>query len=410
MLPGNLRIAYYELRVLNLRPGGVRHIALPSRRSNRPRPSWHWAVGLVPAGGGLAPSQLVHHTHLAAFWWSGPMLLVIGALIESVDARCDRNPSDDEREELQRARVYRWFPLALVVITIAAFVIAAYMWAQPALSLVDKVGLAVTIGITSGFGINVAHELGHRRERHERWLGKVALAQNWYGHFAVEHGRGHHVHVATPLDPVSARFGETYWHFLGRSLVGEFRFALSAERERLARRGTPWYSAQNQILQGWMLSACLFGGLIAVFGVQILPYLLIQAAVGLAFLECVNYIEHYGLLRLRLPDGRYERCWHGHSWNSTKRITGLGVFNLERHSDHHVHPGRRYQSLAREDTAPELPGGYAQMVFAALIPPLWRRIMDRRVLALCGDDIRRTNLTDALRAVHGPAPLAVRRK
>jgi alkane 1-monooxygenase len=265
------------------------------------------------------------------------------------------------------------------------------MWSGTELAFVDKLGLAVTLGIVSGIGINAGHELGHRVENGERWLAKIALAQSGYGHFFVEHNRGHHVRVATPEDPASARFGEPLWAFIPRSAVGGFRSALTLERERLSRKGKTWFSRDNHLLQAWSMSVVVFGSMILVFGPVVIPYLILQAVIGIALLETVNYLEHYGLLRARRADGRYERCAPRHSWNSDRLVTNVFLLHLQRHSDHHANPGRRYQTLRSSDEAPQLPFGYATMVLLAAVPPLWRKVMDRRLLAHYGGDLTLVN-------------------
>nr|WP_324188636.1 alkane 1-monooxygenase [Nocardia flavorosea] len=333
------------------------------------------------------------HTGLEVFWWTGPLLvLVIIPLLDLLIGDDGSNPRDEDYETLSNDRYYRWCTYLFLPIQLLGLALAGYLWSGDELDIVDKIGLAVTLGLVSGIGINAAHELGHRVERLERWLAKIALAQSGYGHFFVEHNRGHHVRVATPEDPASARFGESLWEFLPRSVAGGFRSALRLERDRLRRTEAGWWSPHNHILQAWTMTVVLFGGLMLVFGWQILPYLLLQAVLGAGLLETVNYIEHYGLLRERRPNGRYRRCTARDSWNSDRLVTNIFLFHLQRHSDHHANPGRRYQTLRSSDEAPQLPAGYASMVVLAMIPPLWRRVMDKRVLAHYDGDLTRINL------------------
>ncbi len=254
------------------------------------------------------------------------------------------------------------------------------------------------MGIVSGIAINTAHELGHKRAGLERWLSKVALAQSGYGHFFIEHNRGHHVRVATPEDPASARLGESFWAFLPRTVAGSLRSAWGLERARLARGGRSSWTLRNDILNAWAMTALLFGGLTAAFGLVVLPYLLAQAVLGFCLLEVVNYLEHYGLLRQRREDGRYERCRPEHSWNSNNVASNVLLYHLQRHSDHHANPTRRYQALRHVDEAPQLPTGYAGMILIALVPPLWRQVMDRRLLDHYGGDARRANIAPRARA------------
>ncbi|WP_040869240.1 alkane 1-monooxygenase [Nocardia exalbida] len=352
-----------------------------------------WVLGLLAPSSALLPSQLVLHTGSAVFWWIGPIIVLIVIPVLDWAVGVDgSNPRDEDYELLSNDRYYRWCTYLMLPVQLIGLVIASYMWAGDELSTVDKFGLATTLGFVSGIGINAAHELGHRVEHMERWLAKIALAQSGYGHFFVEHNRGHHVRVATPEDPASARLGESLWEFLPRSVSGSFRSAIALERERLARRGKGWWSVHNHILQAWSMTLVLFGSLIAAFGYHVLPWLLLQAVIGFGLLETVNYVEHYGLLRARRPNGRYARCSPRDSWNSDHLVTNIFLFHLQRHSDHHANPGRRYQTLRTSEQAPQLPAGYAAMIVLAAIPPLWRWMMDDRVLAHYGGDITLANI------------------
>ncbi|MEU1548159.1 alkane 1-monooxygenase [Nocardia sp. NPDC005745] len=352
-----------------------------------------WVLGLLAPSSALLPSQLVLHTGSAVFWWIGPIIVLIVIPVLDWAVGVDgSNPKDEDYELLSNDRYYRWCTYLMLPVQLIGLVVASYMWAGDELSTVDKFGLATTLGFVSGIGINAAHELGHRVEHMERWLAKIALAQSGYGHFFVEHNRGHHVRVATPEDPASARLGESLWEFLPRSVSGSFRSAIALERERLARKGKGWWSVHNHILQAWSMTLVLFGSLIAAFGYQVLPWLLLQAVIGFGLLETVNYVEHYGLLRARRPNGRYARCSPRDSWNSDHLVTNIFLFHLQRHSDHHANPGRRYQTLRTSEQAPQLPAGYAAMIVLAAIPPLWRWMMDDRVLAHYGGDITLANI------------------
>jgi len=245
--------------------------------------------------------------------------------------------------------------------------------------------------------INTAHELGHKREQLERRLSRIALAQSGYGHFYVEHNHGHHIRVATPEDPASSRMGESFWRFLPRAVAGSLRSAWHLERRRLERRGRRALSRHNDVLTSWALTVVLFTALSVGFGAVVLPYLLLQAVLGFCLLETVNYLEHYGLLRRRRSDGRYERVSPRHSWNSNNTVSNLFLFQLQRHSDHHANPLRRYQTLRHFDDAPQLPSGYATMIVIAWFPPLWRRIMDPRLWAHYRGDLSHANVHPGVR-------------
>ncbi|MEV6136780.1 alkane 1-monooxygenase [Nocardia sp. NPDC051990] len=351
-----------------------------------------WILGLIAPISAVFPSQLVARTGLEMFWWIGPIIvLVLIPLLDCAIGSDGSNPRDEDYEALSNDRYYRWCTYLFLPLQFIGLFIAGFLWSRPALSVSDKLGLAVTLGFASGIGINAAHELGHRVEHLERWLAKIALAQSGYGHFFVEHNRGHHVRVATPEDPASARFGESLWEFLPRSMFGGFRSALALERERLSRKGKRWFSRDNHLLQAWSMSVALFGTLILIFGPLVIPFLALQAFIGAWLLETVNYIEHYGLLRQRGRNGNYVRCSPCDSWNSDHLVTNVFLFHLQRHSDHHANPGRRYQTLRSSQEAPQLPAGYATMILLAIVPPIWRAVMDRRVLAHYGGDMSLVN-------------------
>jgi alkane 1-monooxygenase len=352
-----------------------------------------WLLGILVPTLPFIVYGLVHATGLGIFWFGGP-LLIFGVfppldLLIGLDAE---NPPDSVLKWLEQDRYYRWCTYAFLPLQYAGLIFACALWASGHLSVFDKVGLAVTEAMVAGIAINTAHELGHKRDRLERRLSKIALAQSGYGHFFVEHNRGHHVRVATPEDPASARFGESFWAFLPRTVKGSVTSAWKLERERLARDGRSVWSVRNNVLNAWALTVVLFGGLTAVFGLRVLPYLLLQMVLGFPLLEVVNYLEHYGLLRQKRPDGRYERTCSEHSWNSNNVASNVLLYHLQRHSDHHANPTRRFQALRHFDEAPQLPTGYAGMILLALVPPLWRRVMDPRLLAHYGGDMTRANI------------------
>ncbi|MDO9495777.1 MAG: fatty acid desaturase, partial [Nocardioides sp.] len=211
----------------------------------------------------------------------------------------------------------------------------------------------------------------------------------------IEHNRGHHVRVATPEDPASSRMGETFYAFWPRTVIGSLKSAWRVEKRRYARRQQHPWRIGNDVLNAWLMSVVLFGGLIAWLGVGITPYLIVQAVVGFSLLEVVNYMEHYGMLRQKVGapgKERYERVDPSHSWNSNNIATNVLLYHLQRHSDHHANPTRRYQTLRDFEESPVLPTGYAGMIVLAAFPPIWRRVMDPRVAGHFGGDITRANL------------------
>jgi alkane 1-monooxygenase len=370
----------------------------PATTSERPVPwrdpkRYAWLLGLVVPTLPFLAWGLVEATGLGIFWFYGPFLVfVIFPVLDIVVGMDPTNPPDSVIKWLEGDRYYRWCTYLFLPIQYAGLVLACWLWASGKLSTVDDIGLALTVGMVSGIAINTAHELGHKRESTERWLSRVALAQSGYGHFFIEHNRGHHVRVATPEDPASARFGESYYAFWPRTVIGSLRSAWGLERVRLARTGRSRWTLRNDILGAWAMSVALFAALAVVFGPVVLPYLVLQAVIGFSLLEVVNYLEHYGLLRQRREDGRYERTRPEHSWNSNNVASNVLLYHLQRHSDHHANPIRRYQALRHVDEAPQLPTGYAGMIVLAAVPPLWRRVMDHRLLAHYGGDLARANV------------------
>ncbi|WP_108924618.1 alkane 1-monooxygenase [Mycobacterium montefiorense] len=342
----------------------------------------------------------VRATGFGIFWWGAPLLaFVVVPIIDHLVGPDRSNAPENVVARLQSDRFYRWATYLYVPNQYLSLVFACWLWAGGGwvtMNFVDKVGLMTTVGLIGGLAINAAHELGHTRLQAERQLSKITLAQTWYGHFLVEHNRGHHVRVATPEDPASARLHESVYAFIPRSVGGGLRSAWKLEASRLAKTGRPFWTPNNNLLTAWLLSAALFSGLALWFRPVVLPWLVGQAIIGFCLLETVNYIEHYGLRRRKKPSGRYERVTPSHSWNSSSLIANILLFHLQRHADHHSNPLRNYQVLRDVDKAPQLPGGYANMLLLALLPPLWRRVMDRRVLDCYGGDIRLAALKPGL--------------
>jgi alkane 1-monooxygenase len=352
-----------------------------------------WLLGLIVPLLPFLAWGLYELTGLGACWFFGPILVfIVFPLLDAIVGLDAENPPDSIIKWLEQDRYYRWCTYAFIPFQYAGLVLACWLWAEGGLSSFESIGLALTMGMVSGIAINTAHELGHKRASLEKWLSKVALAQSGYGHFFIEHNRGHHVRVATPEDPASARLGESFWAFLPRTVSGSLGSAWELERARLDRVGHSAWSAHNDIVQAWAMTVVLFAVLTVAFGLVVLPYLLLQAAIGFCLLEVVNYLEHYGLRRQKKEDGRYERCLPEHSWNSNNVASNVLLYHLQRHSDHHANPTRRYQALRHVDEAPQLPTGYAGMIVLAWFPPLWRRVMDRRLLDHYEGDVTRANI------------------
>ncbi|QYK42413.1 MAG: alkane 1-monooxygenase [Paracoccaceae bacterium] len=271
-----------------------------------------------------------------------------------------------------------WFPIQFMLI----FGLIWFATRAGHLGLAERIGLFFGVGVISGtVGINYSHELMHQKSRLERWLGDLLLATVLYSHFRSEHLRVHHLHVGTPRDPVTARYNEGFHRFFPRVLRECPASAWKAEKAMLARRGLPVWHRSNPF---WRYAALQLGMLwLAAWlgGWQGLGLFLFQALVAVWQLELVNYIEHYGLTRRHLGEGKYEHVLPRHSWNASHRASNWLLINLQRHSDHHYKPDRRFPLLQTygPDEAPQLPFGYPLMTMAAMVPPLWRRVMNPRV-------------------------------
>ena len=309
------------------------------------------------------------------------------------------NPPQEVVLKLDQDRYYRWLTYAIVPLHFFTLIVCAWWAATQPLSWWAFAGIAIVAGMTSGLGINTGHELGHKKSKLERTLAKIVLAVPFYGHFWIEHNRGHHRDVSTPEDPASSRMGEGIYRFALREIPGAFRRAWQIESDRLHRRGHSSWHHNNQILQSMALSVVLQLGLLLAFGWIMVPFLLLHNVFAWWQLTSANYVEHYGLLRSSDENGRYERCQPYHSWNSNHVLSNLVLFHLQRHSDHHAHPLRRYQSLRHFDDLPTLPSGYFGVYLMAYVPWLWFRVMDNKLLALphIDGDLTKVNIDPAKR-------------
>ena len=273
-----------------------------------------------------------------------------------------------------------WVPLQFVTL----FGLLAYVGGAEHLSGLEKVGLFFGVGVITGtVGINYSHELMHQRNKRERWLGDILLAMVFYSHFRSEHLLVHHRYVGTPRDPVTARYNEGFHRFYPRVLRQCWHSAFNAEKALLARKNLRWTDPSNPFWRYWGLQAVMLVLALTLGGWSGVALLLLQAGIAIWHLELVNYVEHYGLTRKHLGDGAYEHVKPHHSWNAAHKATNWLLINLQRHSDHHYRPNRRFPLLQNygDDEAPQFPLGYPAMTVAAMIPPLWRRIMNPRVRA-----------------------------
>lgn len=322
--------------------------------------------------------------------WGGwtTLLLPLGAwgLFALLDAITGLNPdnADPQTSEaaltLHRLVTLIWPPIQFGVLC----VMLIHVPRADHLGTAEALALFFGMGVMSGtIGINYSHELMHQSPAHERWLADLLLASVLYSHFRSEHLRVHHLYVGTPRDPVTARYNEGFHRFFPRVLRQCPRSAWAAEVAMLARRSLPWHHRSNPFWRYLALQSAFLVLALALGGWAGLGLFLVQALVAIWQLELVNYVEHYGLTRRHLGAGKYEHVLPRHSWNAAHKASNWLLINLQRHSDHHFKPDRRYPLLQTypEDQAPQLPRGYPVMTLAAMVPPLWKRIMNPRVKA-----------------------------
>ncbi|MEM9968221.1 MAG: alkane 1-monooxygenase [Pseudomonadota bacterium] len=279
-----------------------------------------------------------------------------------------------------------WYRLVTLIWAPAQFItmfgLIWYVQATDHLDRVERIALFFGVGVITGtIGINYAHELMHQKSKLERRLADFLLAMVLYSHFRSEHLLVHHRYVGTPRDPVTARYNEGFHRFYPRVLRECWLSAFRAEAQMLARKKLPWTHRSNPFFFYWSLQAVCIALAALLGGWAGVALFLVQAGVAIWQLELVNYIEHYGLTREHLGNGKYEYVKPRHSWNAAHRASNWLLINLQRHSDHHFKPDRRFPVLQNygPDEAPQLPFGYPIMTMAAMMPPIWRRIMNPRV-------------------------------
>ncbi len=303
-------------------------------------------------------------------------ILIMPVAIAGLDGMLGSETGSGSDSETPMSRLLPRLYIPLQVATIAW---AAWMISHPSVPLLDTVGLTLSVGVTAGvFGMLAAHEMAHSPSRVDRALGLGMLASVGYMHFSIAHIHGHHVRAATPRDPASARRGESAYAFVIRSVAGQAAEAWSFEASRLYRRGQRVIGLSNRMLDFLVVEVVIAAAVGLTLGPPALAFLVAQALLAIFLLELFNYIAHYGLVRRLTASGRPERLADRHSWNSARRMNNWSLFNMGRHSDHHRHPARGYGRLEGVDGSPELPSGYAGAILLALVPPLWRRVMDPR--------------------------------
>ena len=323
---------------------------------------------IVPFLGGPAP------------WLVPAFIFGLVPLLELFTRGTGRNPTPAAEHQRRHSAAPELLLFAIVPLQVGIVLSLLSQVASGSVAGWALPGAIVAAGLGCGaYGINVAHELGHRPTQRHRLAAKLLLLTTLYMHFTIEHHRGHHARVATPDDPASARKGQSVYAFWARSIVGSWRSAWALEDRRLRAHAHPRLRLDNEMTRYTLLQLGALAAAWVAFGPLATVCWIGASGVGILLLETVNYIEHYGLERERRPDGRFERVQPHHSWNSDLPIGRLLLFDLTRHSDHHAFPARPFTVLRHHDHAPQLPTGYPGMVLLSLFPPAFFRVMDRQL-------------------------------
>ncbi|HRI21933.1 MAG TPA: alkane 1-monooxygenase [Panacibacter sp.] len=315
--------------------------------------------------------------------WCWLALLYAWILIPAAELFQKPDPANMETTEEELAKENKWYDYVLyatVFFQYAALIIFLWQMKHSSYNFIDGLARVYTMGLLCGvFGINAGHELGHRSKKYERLIAKALLLSSLYMHFFIEHNKGHHKNVATRDDPASARLWEPVYFFYFRSVIFSYLSAWKIAGRDAVKNGGSVFSFKNEMLQLHLTQLGFIAVIFFTCGWLVTVYYLMAAAVGIALLETVNYIEHYGLTRKEINKGKFERTMPRHSWNSDHIIGRLMLFELSRHSDHHYLASRKYQLLRHHDDAPQMPTGYPGMMILALVPPLWFYVMHRQM-------------------------------
>ena len=311
------------------------------------------------------------YNYLAVFF-----TFVFIPVLEIIVKKSDEKYSDEEKKN---RNLDPFFDLLLYLNIPIVFGIFFFSLEKLALtsSVYDIIGIILSASIVMATnGINVGHELGHRKSLIARTCSKLLYLPCQYMHFYIEHNFGHHINVATPEDPATARYKQTVYSFWITSVIRTYVSAWEIQLKLLKVSKRSFFSIKNDMIfyTLFQLSFLLF--IYYNFGLYLTLLSIVMSIVSFLFLETINYVEHYGLLRKKEPSGRYERVKPHHSWNSNHTIGRIVLYELTRHSDHHFKSSKKYQILESLDECPHLPHGYPTSILLSLIPPLWFSIMN----------------------------------
>ncbi|MGB3607908.1 alkane 1-monooxygenase [Psychroserpens sp.] len=331
-----------------------------------------FSIPLMALIGIYFKGELVFLTPFYAF-----VMIPVLELIFPIDTN---NLSSEAVESNLKRKVFDWLLYLNLPIVYGLVIFGIYEASSSILETYELVGMIISVGIVLGVnGINVAHELGHRQTTNERFIGKALLLPSQYMHFYIEHNFGHHLHAATPEDPATARYNQTVYSFWFTSIYRQYVKAWAIQLKLLKNSQKSFFSPKNDMFWYIVLQVGYLALVFLIFGNVGLIFAFASAAIGILLLESVNYIEHYGLLRLKTTSGRYERVKEMHSWNSNHTIGRIVLYELTRHSDHHFKSSKKYQILDCHDESPQMPYGYPTSMVLAMVPPLWFGIMNKRV-------------------------------
>lgn len=319
-------------------------------------------------------------------FWCWGALLYAWVFIPLVELTLKPDITNFSEQEEQVAKNDHMYDIILYVAVVLHYLLLVQFLRSmqlPHLPVQVIIARIATMGLLCGtFGINVAHELGHRSNRYEQLLAKAALLTSLYTHFFIEHNRGHHKWVATPHDPSTAPLHTSVYRFWLRSVTGTYINAWRIVNKQMKKQGLPFIHYKNEMLQLQLMQVLWLAFLYVTVGGIVTLYYIAAATIGFLLLETVNYIEHYGLLRKLQTGGQFERTMPWHSWNSNHVIGRLMLFELSRHSDHHYLASRKYQILRHQPQSPQMPTGYPGMMLLSLIPPIWFYLVHKKMQAL----------------------------
>lgn len=317
-------------------------------------------------------------------WWTFSVP-VFAFVLHPLSVIIMNRPANGDHQDHKMQTAYPALAYRIVALVFVPILLTVTTWSvinSTGFSIVERVGLCLSVGIVNGIlGFTLAHEFIHSRWLPEKIAGQLLLVQNNYPHYGVEHIGGHHVYACTPKDPHTAKFGESVYIFLARTLPQTFSNAWEIEAARLKRRKQQVISRHSRMIRMIALQLLLNAIIITLLGWVAFAFFIFQSFIAIILLNITEYLQHYGLLRKEIADGRFEKVTAMHAWASARNEDGLSLFKLDNHADHHIHPSHPYEQLVHLHDSPEQPTGYSGMMWLALMPPLWFRVMNKRIIS-----------------------------